>query len=85
MGFTVYQTEKLNNESQVAGTVAGISLEAGGQYEKGTVVYLFVWGEPETTTTEPTEPTDGNGGNFWDDWFNQNGQPEDPQAPGNGY
>lgn len=87
MGFTVYKTEKLNNENQVAGNVAGISLESGGQYEKGTVVYLFVWGEPETTTTEPTtEPTDDNSGNFWDDFFNQNpDDAEDPQAPGNGY
>lgn len=73
MGFTVYKTEKLNNEGQVAGNVAGISLESGGQYEKGTVVYLFVWDEPETTTTTTTAPSDDNGsGNFWDDWFNNN-------------
>lgn len=55
MGFVVNKIEKLNSEGQVAGTVAGFSLEAGGQYEKGTVVYLFVWGEPETTTTTTTE------------------------------
>ncbi len=84
MGFVVYKTEKLNSTNQAAGTVAGISLESGGQYEKGAVVYLFVWGEPETTTTEPTEPTDGNDGNFWNNFFDRNDS-EDPMAPGNGY
>ncbi len=84
MGFVVYKTEKLNSTNQAAGTVAGISLESGGQYEKGAVVYLFVWGEPETTTTEPTEPTDGNNGNFWNDFFDRDDS-EDPMAPGNGY
>lgn len=86
MGFTVYKTEKLNNQNQVAGNVAGISLEAGGQYEKGTVVYLFVWAEPETTTTTTTtQPTDSNNGNFWDDWFNQNNgdSAEDPLSDEN--
>ncbi|MBR6532013.1 MAG: PASTA domain-containing protein [Clostridia bacterium] len=85
MGFTVYKTEKLNNENQVAGNVSGFSLEAGGQYEKGTVVYLFVWGEPETTTTTTTEPTDSNNGSFWDDWFNQNNSSDDSQSDENGY
>ncbi len=66
MGFKVYKTEKLNNENQVQGTVAGISLEAGGQYEKGTIVYLFVWGELETTSTEaPTDIIDNSGDSFW--------------------
>ncbi len=77
MGFTVYKTERLNNENQIAGNVAGISLESGGQYEKGTVVYLFVWAEPETTTTTTTTVyEDDNSGNFWDDWFNNNSDTE---------
>ncbi len=80
MGFTVNKTEKLNNENQVEGTVAGISLEAGGQYEKGTIVYLFVWGEQETTSTTepPTDATDNPIDNFWGNiggfWGNQNEQ-----------
>ena len=69
MGFVVNKIEKLNSNGQVAGTVAGFSLEAGGQYEKGTVVYLFVWGEPETTTTlpveEPSSEADSDIGNWW--------------------
>ena len=73
MGFTVYKTDRLNNTNQVAGNVAGVSLESGGQYEKGTVVYLFVWAEPETTTTTTTTPpTDSDNGNFWDNWFDNN-------------
>lgn len=59
-GFKVLKTEKLNTDGQVAGTVAGFSLEAGASYDKGTTVYLFVWGEVETTTTttETTTETD---------------------------
>lgn len=69
MGFVVNKIEKLNSNGQVAGTVAGFSLEAGGQYPKGTIVYLFVWGEPETTTTLPTEEpsseSSSDTGNWW--------------------
>lgn len=67
MGFQVEKSIKLNTDSQVEGTVSGSSLEPGGSYEKGTTVFLFVWGEPQTeepTTEEPTseeEPTDENG------------------------
>ncbi len=71
MGFIVNKVEKLNSNGQVAGTVAGFSLEAGGQYEKGTVVYLFVWSEPETTTTlpveEPSSDSESDLGNWWED------------------
>lgn len=67
MGFVVSKIEKLNNDGQVAGTVAGFSLEAGGQYEKGTTVYLFVWAEPETTTTtEPSTDSSDDTGNWWE-------------------
>lgn len=59
LGFNVTKTDKLNPGGQVANTVADASLEAGESYEKGTLVYLFVWGEEETTTTEPsTDETD---------------------------
>ncbi len=81
MGFKVNKSEKLNNDNQIAGTVAGISLEAGGQYEKGTIVYLFVWGEQETTTTttEPsTEETDNPIEDIWGNiWGNQNDPTQD--------
>lgn len=53
-GFAVQKSVKLNTGNQTAGTVDGFSLESGGSYEKGTTVYLFVWGEPETTTTTTT-------------------------------
>lgn len=66
MGFKVEKSVKLNTDNQIEGTVSGSSLEAGGSYEKGTTVFLFVWGEPQTeepTTEEPTseETTDEEG------------------------
>ena len=74
IGFNVEKTGKLNNGDNVAGTVAGCSLESGASYDKGTTVYLFVWNEPETTTTEPTteEDTTSNRSVFWNNWTNSN-------------
>ena len=54
LGFNVTKTDKLNTGGQIANTVANASLEAGESYEKGTLVYLFVWSEEETTTTDPS-------------------------------
>ena len=56
LGFTVEKSVKLNTGNEIADTVQGASLEEGASYEKGTTVFLFVWGEPETTevTTEET-------------------------------
>ena len=54
LGFNVTKTDKLNPGGQIANTVADASLEAGESYEKGTLVYLFVWSEEETTTTLPS-------------------------------
>ncbi len=56
LGFTVEKSVKLNTDNEIADTVQGASLEEGASYEKGTTVFLFVWGEPETTevTTEET-------------------------------
>ena len=54
MGFEVTRATKLNNGGQREGYVSGTSLEGGVAYPKGTAVYLFVWGEVETTTTQPT-------------------------------
>ncbi|CDA91796.1 pASTA domain protein [Ruminococcus sp. CAG:563] len=56
LGFTVEKSVKLNTDNETPDTVQGASLEEGASYEKGTTVFLFVWGEPETT--EPvTEDT----------------------------
>ena len=56
LGFTVEKSVKLNTDNEIPDTVQGASLEEGASYEKGTTVFLFVWGEPETT--EPvTEDT----------------------------
>lgn len=56
LGFTVEKSVKLNTGNETPDTVQGASLEEGASYEKGTTVFLFVWGEPETT--EPvTEDT----------------------------
>lgn len=58
-GFKVDKVEKLNDGMYEAGTVAGHSpYEAGQEYEKGTLIILTVYEEPETTTPE-TEPDSG--------------------------
>lgn len=59
-GFKVDKVEKLNEGLYEAGTVAGHSpYEAGREYEKGTLIILTVYEEPETTTSE-TEPDSGS-------------------------
>jgi serine/threonine protein kinase len=55
MGFKVTKTVKLNDGGHTANTVAGTSLEGGTSYEKGTSVYLFVWGEVETQTSSSSK------------------------------
>lgn len=70
IGFTVEKSVKLNTDGEIEGTVQGASLEEGASYEKGTTVFLFVWGEPqteETTTEEETteeETSDTEGSDF---------------------
>lgn len=72
MGFQVEKSVKLNTDGQAEGTVQGSSLEEGASYDKGTTVFLFVWGEPQTeeptteeeTTEEITEPDDDQGTDF---------------------
>lgn len=54
LGFSVTKTTKLNTTGEIEGVVANASLEPGGTYEKGTIVYLMVWGAQETTTVEET-------------------------------
>lgn len=56
LGFKVERNVKLNLDNEIPDTVQGFSLEEGVSYEKGTTVFLFVWGEPETTAPEE-EPT----------------------------
>ena len=59
-GFKVDKVEKLNEGLYEAGTVAGHSpYEAGREYEKGTLIILTVYEEPEITTSE-TEPDSGS-------------------------
>lgn len=67
IGFKVEKSIKLNMDGNVEGTVQGVSLEEGSSYEKGTTVFLFVWGEPvtePTTEEETTEPTSADIGGF---------------------
>ncbi len=61
LGFTVEKSVKLNTGNETPDTVQGASLEEGASYEKGTTVFLFVWGEPETTepVTEETTADEG--------------------------
>lgn len=61
LGFTVEKSVKLNTDNETPDTVQGASLEEGASYEKGTTVFLFVWGEPETTepVTEETTADEG--------------------------
>ena len=68
IGFTVEKSVKLNTDGEQEGTVQGASLEGGASYEKGTTVFLFVWGEPvteeqtteETTSEDETSEDDGS-------------------------
>lgn len=57
LGFTVEKSVKLNTGNETPDTVQGASLEEGASYEKGTTVFLFVWGEPETTEPVTEETT----------------------------
>ena len=61
LGFTVEKSVKLNTGNETPDTVQGASLEEGASYEKGTTVFLFVWGESETTepVTEETTADEG--------------------------
>ena len=61
LGFTVEKSVKLNTGNETPDTVQGASLEEGASYEKGTTVFLFVWGEPEATepVTEETTADEG--------------------------
>lgn len=72
IGFNVEKSIKLNMDNNIEGTVQGVSLEEGASYEKGTTVFLFVWGEPvtEPTTEETTEPTSEDIGGFLSGFFN---------------
>lgn len=72
IGFSVEKSVKLNTENNIEGTVQGVSLEEGASYEKGTTVFLFVWGEPvtEPTTEEQTEPTSEDLGGIISGFFN---------------
>ncbi len=70
LGFVVEKSIKLNTDNEIPNTVQGASLEEGASYEKGTTVFLFVWGEPETTepvTEEPTVEDDTSDSNIVDD------------------
>ncbi len=49
-GFKCEKIDKTNNGSNTSGTVASASLQADKQYDKGTVVKLQVWKDPENTT-----------------------------------
>ena len=79
MGFTVEKTGKLNTGNNTAGTIAGCSLEGDQIYDKGTTVFLFVWDEPETTTTETqqseesTSSSEDNGSGY-DNGDNENNE-----------
>ena len=59
LGFVVEKSVKLNTDNEIPDTVQGASLEEGASYEKGTTVFLFVWGEPETTEPVTDETTSG--------------------------
>lgn len=70
LGFVVEKSVKLNIENAIPDTVSGASLEEGASYEKGTTVFLFVWGEQttsETTTEEETTTEDTSDSNPVDD------------------
>ena len=60
LGFVVEKSVKLNTDNEIPDTVQGASLEEGASYEKGTTVFLFVWGEPETTEPVTDETTSGD-------------------------
>lgn len=49
-GFKCEKIDKTNNGSNTSGTVASANLQADKQYDKGTVVKLQVWKDPENTT-----------------------------------
>lgn len=66
LGFDVQKSTKLNNSSGTPGVVASASAEKGASYEKGTTIYLIVWGEVETTTTEK-ETTESDYSDYEDD------------------
>lgn len=70
LGFVVEKSVKLNIENAIPDTISGASLEEGASYEKGTTVFLFVWGEQttsETTTEEETTTEDTSDSNPIDD------------------
>lgn len=70
LGFVVEKSVKLNIENAIPDTVSGASLEEGASYEKGTTVFLFVWGEQTTlepTTEEETTTEDTSDSNPIDD------------------
>lgn len=70
LGFVVEKSVKLNIENAIPDTVSGASLEEGASYEKGTTVFLFVWGEQTTlepTTEEETTAEDTSDSNPIDD------------------
>lgn len=70
LGFVVEKSIKLNIENAIPDTVSGASLEEGASYEKGTTVFLFVWGEQTTlepTTEEETTTEDTSDSNPIDD------------------
>lgn len=70
LGFVVEKSVKLNIENAIPDTVSGASLEEGASYEKGTTVFLFVWGDQttsETTTEEETTTGDTSDSNPVDD------------------
>lgn len=70
LGFVVEKSVKLNMDNEIPDTVQGASLEEGASYEKGTTVFLFVWGEQttsETTTEEETTAEDTSDSNPIDD------------------
>ncbi len=49
LGFKCEKIDKTNDGTHTSGTVASASLQADKQYDKGTVVKLQVWKDPETT------------------------------------
>lgn len=57
LGFKVTSSTIPNDGTHTSGTVKSASVAAGTQTAKGTQVVLQVWGEAETTTTEPETET----------------------------
>lgn len=70
LGFKVEKNIKLNVNGETPNTVQGSDHTPGESYDVGETVFLFVWGEPQTTeptTTDepfaenPDDPSDSDG------------------------